>query len=343
MTATAPQGAVLLPASTLIMNAHVTLITAIDALLPQTQCGKCGHPGCQPYAVGIAAGEAHNKCPPGGTVTIVELSALLQRPTLPLDSPYPVTPSQRAVIREAECIGCTKCIQACPTDAILGAAKLMHTVIESECSGCELCLAPCPVDCIDLLPVPAPVDRQAERQRAQYYRRRFDARQARLQRDRERLEAERQRRQPLPAATTAAAPPATAESALKPLKIAAAMARVALQKAERQLVQYGTPALEAQVRQLREATEQAQTALDRAQQGPASVSTSTQATQLAAGPAALKQARITATLARAQLTKAERAFGTEPTPAQSAQLETLRSAAQQAAHRLAALEERTNP
>ncbi|WP_313594434.1 RnfABCDGE type electron transport complex subunit B, partial [Pseudomonas oryzihabitans] len=246
------------------MNAQTNLISAIDALLPQTQCGKCGHPGCQPYAAGIAAGEAHNKCPPGGTATILELSALLQRPALPLDSPYPITPSQRAVIREADCIGCTKCIQVCPTDAILGAAKLMHTVIESECSGCELCLAPCPVDCIDLVAVPAPVDRPAERRRAQYYRRRFDARQARLQRDRERLEAERQRRQVPPAVSTPAETPATADAALKPLKIAAAMARVALQKAERQLAQYGTPALEAQVQQLREAAEQAQVALDSA-------------------------------------------------------------------------------
>ena len=324
------------------MNAQPTLITAIDALLPQTQCGKCGHPGCQPYAAGIAAGEAHNKCPPGGTATILELSALLQRPALPLDSPYPVTPSQRAVIREADCIGCTKCIQVCPTDAILGAAKLMHTVIESECSGCELCLAPCPVDCIDLVAVPAPVDRPAERRRAQYYRRRFDARQARLQRDRERLEAERQRRQVPPAVSTPAETPATADAALKPLKIAAAMARVALQKAERQLVQYGTPALEAQVQQLREAAEQAQVALDSAQRGAATARAPALATP-ATDPAALKQARIAATLARAQLTKAERAFGSAPTPEQSAQLATLRGAAQQAAHRLAALENPTRP
>lgn len=324
------------------MNAQTNLITAIDALLPQTQCGKCGHPGCQPYAAGIAAGEAHNKCPPGGTATILELSALLQRPALPLDSPYPVTPSQRAVIREADCIGCTKCIQVCPTDAILGAAKLMHTVIESECSGCELCLAPCPVDCIDLVAVPAPVDRPAERRRAQYYRRRFDARQARLQRDRERLEAERQRRQVPPAVSTPAETPATADAALKPLKIAAAMARVALQKAERQLAQYGTPALEAQVQQLREAAEQAQVALDSAQRGAATARAPALATP-ATDPAALKQARIAATLARAQLTKAERAFGSAPTPEQSAQLAALRGAAQQTAHRLAALENPNSP
>ncbi|QDD87767.1 (4Fe-4S)-binding protein [Pseudomonas oryzihabitans] len=319
------------------MNAQPDLITAIDALLPQTQCGKCGHPGCQPYAAGIAAGEAHNKCPPGGTATILELSALLQRPALPLGSPYPVTPSQRAVIREAECIGCTKCIQVCPTDAILGAAKLMHTVIESECSGCELCLAPCPVDCIDLVATPGPVDRAAERERARYYRRRFDARQARLQRERERLEAERQRRQ---APAVAVAPPvasATTEPALKPLKIAAAMARVALQKAERQLAQYGTTALEAQVQQLREAALQAQRALDAAQQPEAEGTAAT----VAPNPAALKQARIAATLARAQLTKAERTFGATPAPEQAQQLDALRTAAQQAARHLAALEEQT--
>jgi len=337
---TAPQGAVLPLIKT--MNVQANLISAIDALLPQTQCGKCGHPGCQPYAAGIAAGEAHNKCPPGGAATILELSALLQRPALPLDSPYPVTPSQRAVIREADCIGCTKCIQVCPTDAILGAAKLMHTVIASECSGCELCLAPCPVDCIDLVPMVEPADREASRQRARYYRRRFDARQARLQRERERLEAERQRRQ-APAAAIATSPAtAAAEAPLKSLKIAAAMARVALQKAERQLAQYGTPALEVQVQQLREAAQQAQEALDHAQQAPVDPA-ATARTPPVQDPAALKQARIAATLTRAQLTKAERAFGVMPTPEQAAQLEALRGAAQQAAHHLAALEDRTNP
>ncbi|WP_145005929.1 RnfABCDGE type electron transport complex subunit B [Pseudomonas oryzihabitans] len=343
------------------MNAQANLITAIDALLPQTQCGKCGHPGCQPYAAGIAAGEAHNKCPPGGTATILELSTLLQRPALPLDSPYPVTPSQRAVIREAECIGCTKCIQVCPTDAILGAAKLMHTVIASECSGCELCLAPCPVDCIDLVAAPEPIDRAAERERARYYRRRFDARQVRLQRERERLEAERQRRQAPVANTAIPASSAAAEVSLKPLKIAAAMARVALQKAERQLAQYGTAALEAQVQQLRAAAEQAQAALeaqvqqlraaaeqaqaalDQAQPAPVASAAATAVSPPMADPAALKPARIAATLARAQLTKAERAFGITPSLEQQAQLDVLRTAAQRAAHHLAALESGNTP
>ena len=126
-------------------------IQAIDALLPQTQCGKCGHPGCKPYAEGIAKGEAINKCPPGGDATIHALAQLLDVPELPLE--LPAVPPQIALIREAECIGCTKCIQACPVDAIVGAAKQMHTVIASECTGCDLCVEPCPVDCIDMIPV----------------------------------------------------------------------------------------------------------------------------------------------------------------------------------------------
>ena len=126
-------------------------IQAIDALLPQTQCGKCGHPGCKPYAEGIANGEAINKCPPGGDATIHALAQLLNVPELPLE--LPAVPPQIAFIREAECIGCTKCIQACPVDAIVGAARQMHTVISSECTGCDLCVEPCPVDCIDMIPL----------------------------------------------------------------------------------------------------------------------------------------------------------------------------------------------
>ena len=131
----------------------MTLIQRIDALLPQTQCGKCGHPGCKPYAEGIALGEAINKCPPGGQETIAGLAQLLRLPVLDLDTSRGDAPAQVAYIREAECIGCTKCIQACPVDAILGAAKHMHTVIARECTGCELCVAPCPVDCIHMVPI----------------------------------------------------------------------------------------------------------------------------------------------------------------------------------------------
>lgn len=127
------------------------LVDQINDLLPQTQCGQCGHPGCRPYAVGIANGEAINRCPPGGTAGIKALADLLELDVIPLDQDCGEEIQARvAVIREAECIGCTKCIQACPVDAIVGAAKLMHTVIESECTGCDLCVAPCPVDCIDM-------------------------------------------------------------------------------------------------------------------------------------------------------------------------------------------------
>lgn len=131
------------------------IVDQIDQLLPQTQCGQCGHPGCHPYAEAIAAGEAINKCPPGGESTIAALADLLGVEALPLDGEHGTEkPSKMvAVIREAECIGCTKCIQACPMDAILGAAKQMHTVIADECTGCDLCVEPCPVDCIDMVPV----------------------------------------------------------------------------------------------------------------------------------------------------------------------------------------------
>lgn len=130
------------------------LVARIDALLPQTQCGQCSHPGCRPYAEAIAAGEAINHCVPGGQSTINALAELMAVPTLPLDPEYGQTPALRLVafIREDECIGCTKCIQACPVDAIVGAAKLMHTVIADECTGCDLCVDPCPVDCIDMIP-----------------------------------------------------------------------------------------------------------------------------------------------------------------------------------------------
>ncbi|MDX1589844.1 MAG: electron transport complex subunit RsxB [Oleiphilaceae bacterium] len=130
------------------------LVEQVDALLPQTQCGQCGHPGCRPYAEAIVNGEAINKCPPGGERTIAALADLLEVEPQPLDGEHSQEQIPRvAVIREDECIGCTKCIQACPVDAILGAARQMHTVIESECTGCDLCVDPCPVDCIDMKPI----------------------------------------------------------------------------------------------------------------------------------------------------------------------------------------------
>ena len=135
------------------------LVNSIDALLPQTQCGQCGHPGCKPYAEAIADGEPINRCPPGGQDTVDRLASLLGVDTLPLDADDTTTEQDLvAIINEKDCIGCTKCIQACPVDAIVGAAKLMHTVIVDECTGCDLCIDPCPVDCIDMIPRPKSPD-----------------------------------------------------------------------------------------------------------------------------------------------------------------------------------------
>ena len=164
------------------------LVARIDGLLPQTQCTKCGYDGCRPYAEAIAEGAADiNQCPPGGEPGVAKLARLLGR------EPKALNPAngehrapQVAVIDEAVCIGCTKCIQACPVDAIVGASKLMHTVIASWCTGCELCIPPCPVDCIALAPVAALPEPALSRLR-------HDARAERLARDArehaERLEA----------------------------------------------------------------------------------------------------------------------------------------------------------
>ena len=136
------------------------LADQIDALLPQTQCGQCGFTGCKPYAEAIAAGEADiNLCAPGGEAGIKALAELLGVEPKPLDDEGAKHESDKiAVIHEDQCIGCTKCLQACPVDAIVGAAKKMHTVIESECTGCELCVEPCPVDCIDMVDKKKTVD-----------------------------------------------------------------------------------------------------------------------------------------------------------------------------------------
>jgi len=131
------------------------MVARIDAILPQTQCGQCGFPGCKPYANAIAKGEADiNQCPPGGDAGAKALAELMGVEFKPLNQEHGVQkPKSVALIDEATCIGCTLCIQACPVDAILGAAKQMHTIIASECTGCELCLPPCPVDCITMEPV----------------------------------------------------------------------------------------------------------------------------------------------------------------------------------------------
>ncbi len=127
------------------------IVDQINAILPQTQCGQCGYPGCRPYAEAISNGEEINRCPPGGQAGIEALAVLLDVEIKPLDAVE--RPPSYAYIREDECIGCTKCLQACPVDAILGAAKQMHTVIRSECTGCDLCVEPCPVDCIEMRPI----------------------------------------------------------------------------------------------------------------------------------------------------------------------------------------------
>lgn len=130
------------------------LVEQIDEILPQTQCGQCGYPGCKPYAEAIANGDEINKCPPGGEATIQKLADLMGVEAKPLDDAHGESDVKKvAYIREDECIGCTKCIQACPVDAIVGATRQMHTVIVDECTGCDLCVAPCPVDCIDMVPV----------------------------------------------------------------------------------------------------------------------------------------------------------------------------------------------
>lgn len=155
-------------------------VTDIDSILPQTQCGLCGYKGCLPYAESLANNEAEiNLCPPGGVKGLLTLAELLNKNPEPFVEQMQSTakPVMRAVIREAECIGCTKCIKACPVDAILGSGKLMHTVITDECTGCELCIAPCPVDCIDMVASSDDTDRKTQ------YRDRYQARQKRLDRD----------------------------------------------------------------------------------------------------------------------------------------------------------------
>jgi electron transport complex protein RnfB len=166
------------------------LAEAIDALLPQTQCRKCGYAGCRPYAEAIAEGRAGiNQCPPGGDDLARDLAALLKTAFKPLDRTFGEHhPPRVAVIDEAACIGCTLCIQACPVDAIVGAARLMHTVIAAHCTGCELCVPPCPVDCIRMVETGESwASRGAAAARAAKLR--FEKRNARLQREREEREA----------------------------------------------------------------------------------------------------------------------------------------------------------
>ncbi len=157
-------------------------VEQLDLLLPQTQCTRCGYAGCRPYAEALAAGQADiDQCPPGGVATVTALAALLGREPKPLNPAFGAEgPRKIAVIDETVCIGCAKCLPACPVDAIVGARRQLHTVITAECSGCELCLPPCPVDCITLLvTTPATLPLATLRALAGRYRSRFLAHTAR--------------------------------------------------------------------------------------------------------------------------------------------------------------------
>jgi electron transport complex protein RnfB len=313
----------------------MSLIQRIDALLPQTQCGKCGHPGCKPYAEGIAQGEPINRCPPGGRETIAALANLMKVPVLELDTSRGSAPAQIAFIREAECIGCTKCIQACPVDAIVGAAKLMHTVIIDECTGCDLCVAPCPVDCIEMQPLPLstvlPIigglafsveDQQARTVKRDHARRRFEQRNARLRREEEQRLAERlvraQRAAQAQAPTNDLDPvqaalervrnqkTAGADAALKKAKVDLAMSRAQLNKS---LKAFGHPPTYEQQSQLImlqrqfEAAEQALAQLESAAPPTAPIPAPTQGAEL-------KRAKIQLAMRRAELSKARAAAAT---------------------------------
>ena len=189
------------------------LADRIDAALPQTQCTRCGYPDCRAYAQAVASGQAAiNRCPPGGEAGIQRLAALTGRPALPLDAACGAeAPRLLAVIKEADCIGCTLCIKACPVDCILGAPKRMHTVIDAQCTGCELCVPACPVDCIALLPVTAPHTGWAAwtAEQAGAARQRYLGRQARALR----LARETDERLAANATTTTTATTATATAA----------------------------------------------------------------------------------------------------------------------------------
>jgi electron transport complex protein RnfB len=177
-----------------------TLIDQINALLPQTQCGQCSFQGCRPYAEAIASGAADiNQCPPGGDEGIGDLAALLGVSPKSLNTEFGRhKPPSVAFIVEQDCIGCTKCIAACPVDAILGASKFMHTVIASECTGCELCITPCPVDCIVMQPAPPSNTERSRAQKSALAKRRYDARCLRKEKeDAEKAERAKKKKQAL--------------------------------------------------------------------------------------------------------------------------------------------------
>jgi len=306
----------------------MSLIQRIDALLPQTQCGKCGHPGCKPYAQGIAAGEPINKCPPGGEETIAALAELLKVPVLELDISRGSAPAQVAFIREAECIGCTKCIQACPVDAIVGAAKLMHTVLTDECTGCDLCVAPCPVDCIEMHPLPPetlPVvgglalsldEQRARAAKRDHARQRFERRKERLHREEQEKQAEREARAKRPAqAQVSITDPvqaalervrtqkaANADAAVKKAKVDVAMSRAQLHKSLKAFGHPPTFEQQAQLIVLQRQFEAAEAALAQLEK----TAVPTAPAPPPAKDADLKRAKIQLAMCRAEYGKLER-------------------------------------
>ncbi|WP_395825450.1 electron transport complex subunit RsxB [Collimonas sp.] len=215
-----------------------SLADRIEALLPQTQCTKCGYPACRPYAEAIADGSAsYNQCPPGGQQGVARLAQLLGQPEIALNPVNGIErPRRTAIIDEAACIGCTLCIQACPVDAIVGAAKQMHTVIAEQCTGCDLCVAPCPVDCITMVDVSgtqtgwnAWTQQQADAARARHDFRRFRLGREKQEND-DRLAAKAAEKLKAVAAEAAASPEQQAEQQRKKAIIEAAIERARLKK-----------------------------------------------------------------------------------------------------------------
>ena len=221
------------------MTDRKTLADRIEDLLPQTQCTKCGYAGCRPYAEAVARGEAsYNQCPPGGAEGVARLAALLGKPVIALN---PANGAERprplAVIDESLCIGCTLCMQACPVDAIVGAPKLMHTVVSEHCTGCDLCVAPCPVDCIAMVPVTGNATgwQAWSAAQADAARIRHDRRAVRMAREREAAEARAAARRaaatPVAAVAAASAAQGDEAAARKRAIIAAALERARQKKA----------------------------------------------------------------------------------------------------------------
>lgn len=313
---------------------HASLITVdqIDALLPQTQCGKCGHPGCRPYAHAIAeTGEAINRCPPGGQRTADALAQLMGRTAMPLAQP--AESPLLAVIDEKVCIGCTKCINACPVDAILGAPKQMHSILRDECTGCDLCVTPCPVDCISMVPHPrwhaAQTDDEQQawlHQRAHKGRQRHLARNARiaarsaaaLQRQR----ARRHQRIALHAESASTVSETASVSETTSAETAALRRRLKIKLARMKQDDPQRPALEAQLSALgghtapRAAAPQAQQARTQRIALAAAENTLRRAErhlthcQRQEGPAEIEAARTQLAHARQQLERAKQALNT---------------------------------